>query len=246
MMSSMRASFEILALIPARGGSTGIPKKNIRLFVGKPLIVHTIEAARHAPSVSRIIVSTDSEEIARVAKDAGAEVPYLRPAELATSTSKVADAVVHMLQYLKSKEGYEPTHVLLLQPTSPLRTSDDIEKSVALFQKTGADSLVSVCRTENLLLTKNPSDELTIFNTELLGSPNRQELPAFYKLDGSMIYLVATDVFLKHRSFLAGKLVGYEIPRWRGADLDEPQDFVAGELIFEKRKEIEERIRNFR
>jgi len=235
----------ILAIIPARSGSSGIPRKNVRMFAGKPLIAHTIDAAKHAPSVNRVIVSTDDEEIARVSREFGADVPFLRPTELATSTSKVIDAVVHLLGKLKAEESYEPTHILLLQPTSPLRTADDIERAVALFNLRGADSLVSVSRTENVLMTKDGSDALTVQNTELLSSPNRQELPAFYKFDGSMIYLIKTDMLLKERSFIAGKLVGYEIPRWRGADLDLPQDFVVGELVFKNRDEIERAIRDF-
>lgn len=238
-------SKEVLAVIPARGGSKGITGKNIRMFGDKPLIVHTIEIAKHAPSVSRIIVSTDSEEIATIAKEAGAEVPYLRPAELAQSNSKVVDAVIHLLEYLKKNESYKPTHILLLQPTSPLRTADDIESAVHLLHERGADNVISVCRTENLILTKDENDSLTIQNPELLYSTNRQELPAYYKFDGSMIYLIDTNVLLKERSFLAGKLVGYEIPRWRGVDLDEPQDFVIGELIYKNRETIAKRIQDF-
>ena len=235
----------ILAIIPARGGSSGIPRKNVRMFGGKPLIAHTIDAAKRAPSVNRIIVSTDDEEIARVARECGAEVPFLRPAELATSTSKVVDAVIHLLEKLKVDEHYEPTHILLLQPTSPLRAADDIERAVALFNLRGADSVVSVSRTENVLMTKDENDALTVQNPELLSSPNRQELLAFYKFDGSMIYLIKTEVLLKERSFIAGKTVGYEIPRWRGADLDLPQDFVVGELIFKNLNEIERSIQDF-
>ena len=166
----------ILAVIPARGGSSGIPRKNVRMFAGKPLIAHTIDAAKRAPSVSRIIVSTDDEEIARVSKECGADVPFLRPAELATSTSKVVDAVVHLLEKLKADENYAPAHILLLQPTSPLRTSDDIEKAIKLFFDSEADSLVSVVRTENVLMTKNAENALTVQNPELLLSPNLRKL----------------------------------------------------------------------
>ena len=236
---------KILSIIPARGGSKGITGKNIRAFAGKPLIGYSIESAKNAPSVNRIIVSTDDAEIARVSKEYGAEVPFLRPAELATSISKVVDAVVHLVEKLKVDEGYEPTHILLLQPTSPLRTEEDIEKAIALFFSSKADSLVSICRTENVLMTKDADNVIAIQNPELLHSPNRQELPAYYKFDGSMIYLIDTNVLMKERSFLAGKLVGYEIPRWRAADLDEPQDFVVGELIYNNREDISSRIRSF-
>lgn len=245
MQGMPRKGAKILAIIPARGGSAGIPRKNIRPFSGKPLIVHTIEAAKNSPSVERIVVSTDSEEIASVALDYGAEVPFLRPPELATNESSIVDAVIHLVASLKEREQYQPSHILLLQPTSPLRTSEDIEKAVRLFFDSNADSLVSICRTENLLMTKADDDTISVTNREMLRSPNRQELPRYYKLDGSMLYLVKTDVFLRERSFLSGKLVGYEIPRWRAVDIDEPQDFIVGERIFKAQNEIEREIRDF-
>lgn len=240
----MTEETKILAVIPARGGSTGVPKKNIRMFAGKPLIAHTIETAKAASSIDRIIVSTDSDEIAAVARDFGAEVPFLRPSELATNESSVIDAVVHLLGELR-KEEYEPTHILLLQSTSPMREAQDIEKAIMLFESSGADSLVSVCRTENLLLLKDENNVLTIQNPEMLVSGNRQQLPACYKLDGSMLYLVDAKKFLIERSFFFGKLVGYEIERWRAVDLDVPQDFVVGERIYSARKDIERDIRDF-
>ena len=126
-----------------------------------------------------------------------------------------------------------------------MQTSSDIEKAIDLFFTSNADSLVSVCRTENILMTKDAENVLTIQNPKMLESPNRQELPAYHKLDGSMIYMVDTKKFLEKRSFFFDKLVGYEIERWRAIDLDEPQDFVVGELIFQNRDAIETRIRNF-
>lgn len=232
----------ILAVVPARGGSKGIPNKNIRNFAGKPLIVHAIEHAKNAPSVDRIIVSTDDEKIAAVARSAGAEVPFLRPAELASDSANIVDALVHLLGRLKKDEGYEPSHLLMLQPTSPLRTSQDIERSVQMLVERGADGLVSVCGTENLLLTKAPDDRLTILNSELLFSPNRQALPKYFKLDGCMIYLVTVAKFLAEKSFFKGHLIGYEIPRWKAVDLDEIEDFVVGELVYANRANIESAI----
>jgi len=236
---------KILALIPARGGSKGIPKKNIRPFNGKPLIAHSIECAKRSPRVDRIVVSTDSEEIAEIARAYGADVPFLRPSEMAGDTSKVMDAVIHAIETLKAAEGYEPTHVLLLQTTSPMRTPEDIDRAVEILTERNADGVVSVCRTENLLMTKNDNDVLTILNAEQLGTTNRQLLPTVYKLDGCMIYLIKTDVLLRERSFFAGKLVGYEIDRWRAVDLDEPQDFVVGEMIQRNAEEIAKRIEQF-
>ena len=235
---------DILAVIPARGNSKGIRRKNIRYFAGKPLLVHAIETAKKAPSVTRIIVSTDDKRAVTIAKKAGAEVPFLRPRHLATDTSNVVDAVIHLLDQLARGEDYRPTHVLLLQPTNPLRTADDIENTFKLLKKTRADSVVSVCKTENLLFTKDSRDALTIVNPDQAHATNRQQLPAYYRLDGCMIYLIKTDVLRKYRSFLAGKLIGYEIEKWRAVDLDEPEDFVVGELVFKHKKAIVERIKN--
>lgn len=235
---------KLLALIPARGGSKGIPKKNIRPFAGKPLIAHSIEAGKGSKCVDRVIVSTDDAEIAEIAKSFGAEVPVMRPAEISGDKSPVMEAVIHMLDFLRDNEGYEPTHLLLLQTTSPLRRSSDIDAAVELFQKRDAESLVSMCRTENGLFTKDEND---LVHTEYDGykTTNRQMLPKCYKLDGCMLYLIDVNVLREKRSFLAGKLVGFEIPRWRAVDLDDPEDFVVGELIHRHAVEIGDKIKTF-
>jgi N-acylneuraminate cytidylyltransferase/CMP-N,N'-diacetyllegionaminic acid synthase len=232
----------ILALVPARGGSKGIPKKNIRPFCGKPLIAYSIAAAKGAPSVNRVVVSTDDAEIAAVAREYGAEVPVMRPPEMAGDKSPVIDAIIHMLDHLRDTEGYEPSRLLLLQTTSPLRESDDIEKAIRLLEERDGDSLVSVCRTENGLYT---TDALGTLYDGYAVSTNRQQLPKAYKLDGCMIYLIKTAVLRRERSLLGGKLVGYEIERWRAVDLDDPQDFVTGEMLYQNRETIAERIQNF-
>lgn len=235
---------KILAIVPARSGSKGIPNKNIRHFCGKPLIVYSIEAARNAQSVDRVIVDTDSQEIADIAKQYDAEVPFLRPVELAGDTSKIIDSVAHLLGKLKDSEGYEPSHVLLLQPTSPLRTSQDIENAVALMQRHKANNVISVCRTESLLIQMDSNGKLTMLNPEV-ASAIRQQAGNFYKFDGSMIYLIKTKVLLAEHSFAGGSPYGYEIERWRAVDLDDPQDFIVGELIYKNHYAIAERIRNF-
>lgn len=243
-VSSGSINMDILAIIPARGGSKGIPKKNIRPFCGKPLIAYSIEAAKGAPSVGRVIVDTDSEEIAAVAKSYGAEVPFLRPAELATDTAKIIDSVEHMLGVLKA-DGYEPTHVLLLQPTSPMRTADDIERAAALLIERHADNVISVCRTESLLMQMNEDRKLVMLNPEV-ASANRQQAGNFYKFDGSMIYLIETATLLREHSFAGGTPHGYEIERWRAIDLDDPQDFVVGELMYQHQESLAAHIRDFK
>ena len=237
----------IVAIIPARGGSKGIPDKNIREFAGRPLIAHTIASAKESERITRIIVSTDSEKIAGIAKEYGAEVPFLRPPELAQDKSPVADAVLHILSELKQRELYEPDCIVLLQPTSPLRNSGDIDGVINLLEKSGADSVVTVTETEPLVYTRSPEGELRLISDEsFLSSTNRQELNRTYKLDGSMVYAVTARSFRETQSFLGGKLFGYVIPRWRAVDLDEPQDFLVGELVYKNAHAIKQALDGFK
>jgi len=237
---------EILAIIPARGGSKGIKNKNIKSFNGRPLIAYAIGAAQKTKLINRIIVSTENETIARVAKKLGAEVPFLRPANLAEDNSPVKDAVLHLLLNLKNKENYQPDHIVLLEPTSPLRISRDIDCALELFLKREAKALVSVYATEQLLFVKNDLDKLRIISSrKFLKSSNRQELTPTYKLDG-FVYAVRTEVFLKEKTFFPRGVIGYvNEARWRTVDVNEPQDFILGEWIHKKFKNIEEKLNNF-
>ena len=133
-----------LALIPARGGSKGVLRKNIALVGGKPLLAWTIESALKANCIERVIVSTDDEQIAQVARDLGAEVPFLRPAELARDDTRRNHPLLHAVEWLAAHENYFPEWVILLQPTSPLRSSDDIEAAFALALDRHADAVVSI------------------------------------------------------------------------------------------------------
>jgi N-acylneuraminate cytidylyltransferase/CMP-N,N'-diacetyllegionaminic acid synthase len=243
----MKDDMKILAIIPARGGSKGIPDKNIRDFCGKPLIAHTIECAKKSQYVNRVIVSTDSEKIAEISKKYGAEVPFLRPEDLSQDKSKVVDAIAHLVDKLKTDEGYVPDYVVLLQTTSPLRFSSDIDAALLLCFKRNADAVVSLCSTEQLLYTKDENDRLVLVSSEeFLKSTNRQQLPPTYKLDGSMVYAIKTEVFMNKRTFLPENLVGYVIPRWRAVDLDEPQDFIIGEILKNNLENISSALINFK
>jgi len=236
----------ILAIIPARSGSKGIKNKNIRLFNNLPLIAHTILCTKKSKNITRIIVSTDSNDIADISCKYGAEVPFLRPKKLSQDSSSIIGVVEHVLRELRDTEGYVPDNIMLLQPTSPLRNTNDINKSILLFKQKKADAVVSICGTENLLFNKDKKNQIKVLNKEFLNNSNRQKLEKMYKLDGSMIFLIKTSVFLKNRSFFTGKLFGYEIERWRAIDLDEPQDFVIGELIHKNIRKIESCIKNFK
>jgi CMP-N-acetylneuraminic acid synthetase len=243
----MKDDMKILAIIPARGGSKGIPDKNIRDFCGKPLIAHTIECGKQSRYINRLTVSTDSEKIAEIAKAYGAEVPFLRPEDLAQDASKVVDAIVYTLEKLKTDEGYVPDFVVLLQTTSPLRLATDIDAALDLCFRRHADAVVSLCATEQRLYIKDEQDRLSLVSDEnLLTTSNRQQLQPTYKLDGSMVYAIKTDVFLTIRAFFPENLVGYIIPRWRAVDLDEPEDFIVGEVIKNNLEKISSALINFK
>ena len=134
----------VLAVIPARGGSKGIPRKNIIPIHGKPLLAYSIEPALKAATLTRVIVSTEDEEIAQVAREWGADVPFMRPSELATDRAKSLPVVQHAIRTLEVEEGQPYDAVVMLQPTTPLRTSEDIDRGVRMLFETGADSVVTV------------------------------------------------------------------------------------------------------
>ena len=176
----------VLALIPARGESKGIPGKNTKELVGKPLIAYTIEAARECVSIDAILVSTDSEDIAEVARKYGAWVPFLRPAELASDTAKTIDVVIYTINRLAS-EGWEYDYVILLQPTSPLRKPEDIEKAFSLALKTGED-VVSVSEVKDspiLIRTCEKNGNLLPLLSES-STVRRQDMPKYYRVNGSI------------------------------------------------------------
>ena len=187
-----------IGLITARGGSKSIPYKNILPVGGKPLIEWTIDAAMQSGCLERVILSTDDEEIARAAVEKGVEVPFLRPAELAQDDSPHIDAVLHALLWLAKAENFTPEFVVLLQPTSPLRSAEDISAAVKIALEQNADSVVSVSAVEkHPYLTFKISDTgaLEDFLPRPEGYLRRQSLPPAYSLNGA-IYVVRRSVLL--------------------------------------------------
>ena len=222
----------LLALIPARGGSKGIPRKNIRPFCGKPLLQLSIDAALAAACVDQVVVSTDDPEIADVAKAGGAEVPFLRPAELATDTAPGIAPVLHALEQLP-----QVSDVLLLQPTSPLRTSADIEAIVALRQQSGRESAVSLTPS-----AKHPAWMFSLSQDKRLepllqldGAHCRQQLPTAYVLNGAL-YLASRAFLLREQAFIREDTVGYVMPAERSVDIDTPLDWQWAEFLMEQQQ----------
>lgn len=211
----------LLALIPARGGSKGIPRKNIRPFLGKPLLQWTIEAALSASCVDSVVVSTDDIEIAEIAMASGAEVPFLRPAELATDSAPSIATVLHALEQMPHVND-----LLLLQPTSPLRTSFDIDAIFSLRQRAQRDSAVSLTLSPKhpaLMYTLNQDQRLKRL-LKIDGADCRQGLPPVHVLNGAL-YLAKREFLIKEQSFISDDTVGYVMPSDRSVDIDTPFDW---------------------
>ena len=228
---------EALAIIPARGGSKGIPRKNVCLLAGKPLIAHTIEQARQARSVDRVIVSTDGPEVAAVSKEYGAEVIW-RPAEISGDTAPSESALLHVLDYLQQTENYEPDLVVFLQATSPCRLPQDIDGAVQTLLQHDADSVFSACP-EHFTGRWRISEDGTAFpvNFELGRRPMRQDYPTEYLENGS-IYVFRPWVIRQTGNRLGGKIVVYKMPVLRSYQVDHPEDFAILEILLSLARQL--------
>lgn len=225
---------KVLAIIPARGGSKGVPDKNIRLLRGKPLITYTISAALQSQLLSKVIVSTDSEKIAEIATRWGADVPFIRPDELAQDNTPTLPVLQHALQFLAKHNEYFDA-VCLLQPTSPFRPSGFIDDAIRTFTIKDTDALVSVLPVPD---EYNPhwafiSDNnglLSIATGEKQIIPRRQDLPKAYFRDGAL-YLTKTNVLLKKNS-IYGDSLSYIVSDPRHyVNIDTPQDWDKAERL---------------
>jgi len=233
----MNKKTKILTIIPARGGSKGIPGKNSKLLGGKPLLQYTVEAARESSLLSRIILSSEDLEIIDIAKSLGLEVPFVRPANLATDASGTLEVVQHALRYFM-EQGETFDAVCLLQPTTPFRESGSIDKAIQKFMESGLDSLVSVREVPaefnpHWVFEADEKGNLHIATGEKEIIKRRQELPKAYFRDGSL-YLTKAEVILNQNSLYGGS-VGYVVSQseWY-VNLDTPQDWERAEKLVYK------------
>ena len=216
----------VAALVPARGGSKGIPRKNVVEVAGKPLIAWTIETALRSSVLDRVVVSTDDEEIARVSKEWGADVPLYRPAELSLDDSPSIAAVNHAIRWLEENQNYRPDALLLLQPTSPLRTAEDVRNAVHLLFERNASAVVSVYQphTHPYWFKKITKDGyLSSFLEGTVEPVRRQDLPPVYALNGS-IFLARREILLHEETFCPDRTCAYIMPEERSLDIDSPAD----------------------
>jgi len=226
----------ILAIIPARGGSKGIPKKNIQLLAGKPLIYYTIQAARGSKYIDAIIVSTDDDKIFQLAEYFGA-IAWKRPENISGDDSPTIDTVLHVLEQCKMKDN-EPEIVVLLQPTSPLRKSSDIDSALEIFMKNNCDSVISVVQTDhppfwNMILEG-------IYLKPLMGQQyftmRRQELPVTYIPNGA-IFIASAKTLKNQHTFYGQKTIPYIMCSERSIDIDTKFDLYIVEEIMRKGEE---------
>lgn len=222
-------NLKILAVIPARGGSKGVPRKNIRELGDKPLIAWTINAAQKSEYIDLLVLSSEDEEIIAVAKKYGCEAPFRRPNELATDNAPGIEPVLHAVKEI----GLTYDYLVLLQPTSPFRTTEDIDGAIVRCLQYKADSCVSVSQAQ-----KHPAWMHTLDQNEMLipwmdvqnGWP-RQQLETVYTLNGA-VYVIKTSVLLEQRKFIIpGKTLAYPMPPERSLDIDSEFDFLLCQLM---------------
>jgi CMP-N,N'-diacetyllegionaminic acid synthase len=226
---------ENLVIIPARGGSKGIPKKNIKQISGKPLIAWSIEQALNSESVNRVIVSTDCIEIAECARSFGAEVPFMRPDSLGSDTATTESAMLHTLDWLQGNENYKPDNIILLQATSPIRSDRAIEDAIRQFIEQKADSMLSVCEFWHFLWQGRFQPQ-ALYDFE--NRPRRQDILASdvkLKENGS-IYITNSVLFHKHKNRLCGQITSYVMAEEESFEIDTLLDWLVVEAILNNRK----------
>ncbi len=229
----------ILGLIPARGASKGLPRKNIKLLLGKPLITWTIEQALASKYLDRVVVSTDDKEIAEISKKYGAEVPFIRPKELARDDSTTSDAILHALNWFE-KKGVKFDYLALLEPTSPLREKNDIDNGIMklIDNENKADSLVSVgeISLEHPFISKEIDEKGYVkpFYKVLHNKVGRRQNLSKAYFPYGVLYLSKVSAIKKYKTFYQKKTMPMFIKRWQNYEIDDIWDFVCIETILKK------------
>jgi CMP-N,N'-diacetyllegionaminic acid synthase len=222
----------VLGLIPARGGSKGIPRKNIRLLCGKPLLQYTADAALASRRLTHVALSTDDEEIARVGQACGLDAPFLRPPDLAADASPMLPVVQHALRWFAAR-GRDFDAVCLLQPTHPLRRASDIDRAIALFEDSGADSVIAMAPVPpeynpHWVFFQSPDQSVHLSTGERTPIARRQDLPPAFHREGS-VYITKTRVVLEEDSLYGARTVPFVVAAEDGVNIDEPEDWALAE-----------------
>jgi len=228
---------ELLAIVPARGGSKGIPRKNLRLLAGRPLLSYTIDAALRASHVGRVIVSTDDDEIAAIAVASGAEVPFRRPAALGTDDATTFAVVRHALETLMAQDGRVAPGIVVLQPTSPLRTAAHIDAAIDLWLRTRADSVVALRQIEHPLewAVSLGADARVAPLSPVEGTPTRRQDAAIAYWPNGALYVSRTAGVLGRDALLGPDTRGYVMTAEDSIDIDGELDLLLAEAILSRR-----------
>jgi len=239
METNMIDCKSILAIIPARAGSKGLPGKNNKFFCGKPLIAWTIEAALGSKYIDHVVISTDSNEIANVAGKLGVYPPFIRPPELASDEAKTIDVIKHAMKFYEREFSRAFDLIVLLEPTSPLRTADDIDGAiVSLVNNKNALAIVGVCKTESqhpaFLAKKDEQGYLIGYEDSAMRVLRRQEIDDVYFFEGS-VYISHSNALLERDTFYHEKTLGYELPKWKSIEIDDLDDFIMAEALMSKK-----------
>ncbi len=226
---------KVLAVIPARGGSKGVKRKNIRVTGGKPLIAWAISEAKKSKLIDRLICSSDDQQIIETAQEWGCDVPFVRPKELATDNVQANDVVIHSLEMLPEKYDI----VVLLQPTSPLMLAEDIDGSIQKCIEHNASACVSMSITEKhpyLMYDLNDDGSLRQFVADAsIKLRQRQDLPKVFMINGA-IWVAKSQWFMKVKDFISAETIGYEMPQTRSLDIDTEMDLLISDVLLSKRE----------
>lgn len=228
----------VLGIIPARGGSKGIPRKNITRLAGRPLLAYTADAARASTRLTRIIISTDDDEIASVARHHGVEVPFLRPAHLAGDETPMLDVLIDLVASLDQRERYRPDVLVLLQPTSPFRRASHIDAAVDLLTSSGADSVVSVVPVPHQF---TPASLMRLEGERLVrwtdgpAATRRQEKPLLFARNGPAVLAVRTRIVTEGRALYGPDTRGLVMAREESFDIDDAFDLEVAERLMTPR-----------
>lgn len=230
---------KIIAIIPARGGSKGVPGKNIKLLYNKPLIAWSIDEAKKSKYIDTIFVSTDDNNIADVARQYGIKIPFLRDSSLARDDTPSMDVILNVLEHFE-KNGDSYDLVIMLEPTSPLRNSNDIDSAITMLVETAeAKSIVGVCKVEAThpdFCVKIENGFLRRRNNEDFKVIRRQDLDELYFYEGSL-YISYVDYLKESKSFYHNKTLGFVVPRWKSPEIDDILDFVVVEAIMKAKEQ---------
>lgn len=229
----------ILGIITARGGSKGIPGKNIKLLGDKPLIVYTIEVVKKCKLINHLIVSTDSEDIAEVCRQYGVDTPFLRPKELALDGTPHLSVLQHATDLYEKKHNLIIDYIVILQPTSPFRSIEDLDGTIQKLIDTNADSAVSLVEVPSdahpMKIKKLEGNRVVAYSVPEIEGIRRQDLPTAYRRSGA-VYVMRRDLIMKDDRLYGDHIVGYVVPNERSIDIDYPFDWIEAEYKLKELK----------